>query len=72
MNEAIKRDGVNVSDSKFKCDLCERSYNLKKDLNKHRKMKHYEEWYWEHCIKVESENSGQFKCEVCLASFLTS
>ena len=42
--EADERDGRATASKACKCDHCESSYGLQKDLNKHMRLKHEEEW----------------------------
>ena len=53
----------------FKCVPCNKSYIQNKDLNKHMRKKHPEQWLRLENEKIKSQLEGEFKCNACEKCF---
>ena len=52
-------------DKKHKCQHCPRSYDEKKNLNKHMRKAHPMEWKAENVIAKVIDLGWQHECDVC-------
>ena len=65
INNAVKSGAVPKADKEHKCQHCPRSYDEKKNLNKHLRMKHPMEWKAEKVISEVIDLGLQYECDVC-------
>lgn len=54
----------------FGCNICSRSYQRQKDLNKHLRKEHLDEWVLRKHAEANEKSAGNYQCAICDERFI--